>query len=167
VQQPFNYGAASWVNIALPSVQRSLGLSDPARQWVITIFALGYGGLLLLGGRLSDLIGRRRSLMIGPTGFALASALGGAAVDPAMLLTSRAAFGIYGRHRHGQLRRLGRRTRGVLTDYLDWRWCMYVNLPIAVAAGAGVLYAVRPVPRAIGVRVDIIGALLATIGLMR
>ena len=57
------------VNIALPSVQRSLGLSDPARQWVITSYALAYGGLLLLGGRLSDLIGRRRSLMIGLTGF--------------------------------------------------------------------------------------------------
>jgi MFS family permease len=55
------------MNIALPSAQRSLGLSDPGRQWVITIFALGYGGLLLLGGRLSDLIGRRRSLMIALT----------------------------------------------------------------------------------------------------
>src|SRR5690242_4741852 len=67
------------MNIALPSVQRDLGLGDPTRQWVITVFALGYGGLLLLGGRLSDRLGRRRALLLGLTGFALASALGGAA----------------------------------------------------------------------------------------
>jgi EmrB/QacA subfamily drug resistance transporter len=182
------------MNIALPSVQRALGLSDPARQWVITIFALGYGGLLLLGGRLSDLLGRRRCLMIGLSGFALASALGGAATGPAMLLTSRAlqgifgalltpsvlatlaaafpmpaergkAFGIYGAAM-GSSSGLGVLLGGVLTGYLDWRWCMFVNLPIALAAGAGVLYAVRPAPRAAGVRVDIAGALLATAGLM-
>ncbi|MFG1684328.1 MFS transporter [Nonomuraea sp. NPDC049269] len=182
------------MNIALPSVQRSLDLSDPDRQWVITIFALGYGGLLLVGGRLSDLLGRRRSLMIGLTGFALASAIGGAAIGPAMLLTSRAlqgvfgalvtpsvlatlaatfptpaergkAFGIYGTVM-GSSSGVGVVLGGVLTDYLDWRWCMYVNLPIAFVAGAGVLYAVRPVPRAAGARVDVAGALLATIGLM-
>lgn len=182
------------VNIALPSVQRSLGLSDPGRQWVITTFALGYGGLLLLGGRLSDLIGRRRSLLTGLTGFALASALGSAAVDPAMLLTARAlqgafgalltpavlatlaasfpapaergrAFGIYGTAM-GSSSGLGVLLGGVLTASLDWRWCMYVNLPIAAAAAAGVLYAVRPAPRATGVRVDLAGALLATVGLM-
>lgn len=182
------------MNIALPSVQRSLDLSDPGRQWVITIFALGYGGLLLLGGRLSDLLGRRRSLMIGLTGFALASALGGAAVNPAMLLTSRAlqgvfgalltpsvlatlaaafptpaergkAFGIYGTVM-GSSSGVGVVLGGLLTEYLDWRWCMFVNLPIAIAAGAGVLYAVRPVPRTAGVRVDIVGALLATTGMM-
>ena len=84
------------VNIALPSVQRALGMSDPARQWVITLFALGYGGLLLLGGRTSDLIGRRRALLVGLTGFAAASALGGAATGPAMLLTGRALQGVFG-----------------------------------------------------------------------
>ncbi|MFC4115707.1 MFS transporter [Nonomuraea zeae] len=182
------------MNIALPSVQRSLELSDPARQWVITIFALGYGGPLLLGGRLSDLIGRRHSLMIGLTGFALASALGGAATGPAMLLTSRAlqgifgalltpsvlatlaatfpapaergkAFGIYGTVM-GSSSGLGVVLGGVLNNYLDWRWCLYVHLPIALVAGVGVLYAVRPAPRATGVRVDIAGVLLVTTGLM-
>jgi MFS family permease len=182
------------MNIALPSVQRSLDLSDPSRQWVITIFALGYGGLLLLGGRLSDLIGRRRSLIIGLTGFAVASAIGGATAGPAMLLTARGlqgafsalltpsilaalaaafplpaergkAFGIYAAA-IGSSSGLGVVMGGVLTSFLDWRWCMYVNLPIAAAAAAGVLYAVHPTPRTVGVRVDITGALLATAGLM-
>ncbi|MEU9018424.1 MFS transporter [Actinomadura sp. NPDC048394] len=182
------------MNIALPSLQRSLHLSDPGRQWVITVYALGYGGLLLLGGRLSDLIGRRRALLIGLTGFALASALGGAAPGPALLLAARAAqgvsgalltpsvlatlaaafpapaergraFGIYGTVM-GSSSGLGVVLGGVLTDYLDWRWCMFVNVPIAAAAGAGVLYAVRPVPRTPGVKIDVVGALLATAGLM-
>jgi EmrB/QacA subfamily drug resistance transporter len=182
------------MNIALPSVQRSLELADSTRQWVITLFALGYGGLLLLGGRMSDVIGRRRALLIGLTGFAAASALGGAATGPAMLLTGRAlqgvfgalltpavlatlaasfplpaergkAFGIYG-IAMGSASGLGVLAGGVLTGYLEWRWCMYVNLPIAALAAGGVLYAVRPVPRVDGVRVDIAGALLATAGLM-
>ncbi|MBO2454139.1 MFS transporter [Actinomadura barringtoniae] len=182
------------VNIALPSVQRTLHMSDPTRQWVVTLFALCYGGLLLLGGRLSDLAGRRRSLLIGLTGFAMASALGGAATSPAMLLASRGlqgvfgalltpavlatlaasfplpaergkAFGIYGTAM-GSASGLGVLLGGVLTDYLDWRWCMFVNLPVAALAAAGVLYAVRPAPRVEGVRIDWAGAVLATAGLM-
>ena len=77
------------MNIALPSIQTSLDLSNPGRQWVVTAFALAYGSLLLLGGRLSNLLGRRRSLLIGLTGFALASALGGAAAGSVMLLSAR------------------------------------------------------------------------------
>ena len=182
------------VNIALPSMQKDLGLSDPSRQWVITLFALGYGGLLLLGGRMSDLIGRRRALLIGLTGFALASALGGAATGGAMLLAGRGlqgvfgalltpavlatlaasfpspaergkAFGIYGAVM-GSASGLGVLAGGVLTEYLDWRWSMYVNLPIAALAAGGVLYAVPAVQRTSGVRVDVLGAVLATAGLM-
>ncbi len=182
------------MNIALPSAQRSLHMSDPARQWVITIFALGYGSLLLLGGRLSDLIGRRRSLLIGLAGFAASSALGGAAADPTMLLTARAlqgvfgalvtpsvlatlaaafpvraergkAFAIYGAAM-GSSSGLGVLLGGVLTEYLDWRWCMYVNLPIALAAGAGVRYAIAPAARGSRPRLDIPGTLLATVGLI-
>lgn len=182
------------VNIALPSMQKDLGLSDPSRQWVITLFALGYGGLLLLGGRMSDLIGRRRALLVGLTGFALASALGGAATGGAMLLAGRGlqgvfgalltpavlatlaasfpspaergkAFGIYGAVM-GSSSGLGVLAGGVLTEYLDWRWSMYVNLPIAALAAAGVLYAVPAVQRTSGVRVDVLGAVLATAGLM-
>lgn len=181
------------MNIALPSAQRSLHLSDPTRQWVITAFALCYGSLLLLGGRLSDLLGRRRGLLIGIAGFALASALGGAAQNAGMLLGARAlqgafgalmtpavlaslaaafptpaergkAFGVYGTVM-GSSSGLGVILGGVLTQSLNWRWCMFVNLPIAVVAGAGVLYAVRSAPRAPGVRVDVIGALLATAGM--
>lgn len=182
------------MNIALPSVQRSLGLADSTRQWVITLFALGYGGLLLLGGRMSDVIGRRRALLVGLTGFAAASALGGAATGPGMLLAGRAlqgvfgalltpavlatlaasfplpaergkAFGIYGTAM-GSASGLGVLVGGVLTEYLDWRWCMYVNLPVAALAAGGVLYAVRPVSKTHAPRVDVAGAFLATAGLM-
>jgi MFS family permease len=192
------------MNIALPSAQRSLHLSDPSRQWVITIFALGYGGFLLLGGRVSDLLGRRRSLLIGLAGFAAASAVGGAATSPAMLLSARAlqgvsgalftpaslgllgttftkpaerarAFGIYGTVM-GSSSGVGLILGGVITDYVGWRWSLYVAVPIALISGAGILHAVRPgraalVPGAPGApggrgRIDIVGALLATVGLM-
>lgn len=181
------------MNIALPSAQRSLHMSDPTRQWVITAFALCYGSLLLLGGRLTDLVGRRAALFIGVAGFAAASALGGAAPNAGTLLAARAlqgvcgalmtpavlaslaaafptpaergkAFGVYGTVM-GSSSGLGVMLGGVLTEYLDWRWCMFVNVPIAAAAGAGVLYAVQPVPRAPGVRVDGVGAVLATAGM--
>ena len=181
------------MNIALPSTQRDLGLTDPARQWVITVFALGYGGLLLLGGRLSDLLGRRRGLLLGLAGFALASALGGAATGPATLLAARGlqgafaalltpsvlatlaatfpapaerarAFGIYGAAM-GSSSGLGVLAGGVLTAYANWRFCMFVNLPIAALAAVGVRFAVRP-GRGVGVRVDAVGAALATAGLM-
>jgi EmrB/QacA subfamily drug resistance transporter len=182
------------MNIALPSVQRSLALSDPTRQWVVTAFALGYGGPLLLGGRVGDLLGRRRALLFGLAGFALASALGGASTGGAMLLAARAlqgvfgalltpavlatlatafpmpaergrAFGIYGTAM-GSSSAVGLLLGGALTDYVDWRWCMFINLPIACVAGAGVLFAVRPTARGAATRVDIAGAVLATGGLM-
>lgn len=165
---------ATIMNISLPSAQRVLHLSDSGAQWVITVFALCYGGLLLLGGRLSDLIGRRNCLLIGLAGFAAASVLGGAAVNPAMLLLSRAlqglfgalftpsalallgttfttpaergkAFGIYGTVM-GSSSGIGLMLGGVLTDTLGWRWSMYVSVPIAVAAAVGIAHAVRPAP---------------------
>src|SRR6201996_4826586 len=68
---------ATIVNIALPTAQRDLGFSDAGRQWVVTGYALAFGSLLLLGGRLSDFVGRKRMFLIGLIGFALASALGG------------------------------------------------------------------------------------------
>jgi MFS family permease len=82
------------VNIALPSAQRDLGISDGDRQWVITAYTLAFGGLLLLGGRIADLFGRKKTFLIGLIGFAGASALGGAAQSFAMPLSARAAQGV-------------------------------------------------------------------------
>ena len=87
---------ATIVNIALPSAQRDLDISDGNRQWVVTAYALAFGGLLLLGGRIADLWGRRRAFLIGLIGFAGASALGGAAVNTGMLLGARALQGVFG-----------------------------------------------------------------------
>src|SRR3954464_2884946 len=80
---------ATVVNIALPSAQRALDISDADRQWVITAYTLVFGGLLLLGGRIADLVGRRRTFLVGLVGFAGASALGGAAVNAATLFGAR------------------------------------------------------------------------------
>ena len=87
---------ATVVNIALPAAQHDLGFSNADRQWVVTAYSLAFGGLLLLGGRLADLIGRKRMLIIGMVGFALASALGGAATDFALLVIARAVQGAFG-----------------------------------------------------------------------
>ncbi|MFE2935572.1 MFS transporter [Streptomyces sp. NPDC059278] len=84
------------VNIALPAAQRDLGFSDGNRQWVVTAYALAFGGLLLFGGRIADLWGRKRAFTVGVIGFAVASALGGAAVDNSMLLGARALQGAFG-----------------------------------------------------------------------
>ncbi|MDG5807102.1 MFS transporter [Streptomyces ossamyceticus] len=158
---------ATIVNIALPSAQRDLGISDGDRQWMVTSYTLAFGGLLLLGGRVADLVGRKRAFVVGLVGFAAASALGGAATTPAVLFGARAlqgvfaavlapsalsiltttfgdprerakAFGIYGAIA-GSGSALGLISGGLLTEHLDWRWCLYVNVPIAGAALAGAL----------------------------
>src|SRR5436190_12219197 len=87
---------ASIVNIALPSAQRDLGISDADRQWVVTAYTLAFGGLLLLGGRIADYAGRKRTFVIGLLGFAAASALGGAAPSAGWLLAARALQGAFG-----------------------------------------------------------------------
>ena len=186
---------ASIVTIALPSAQRALHISVANRQWVITAYTLAFGGLLLLGGRIADSGGRRRMLMIGLIGFAAASALGGSAVDQAMLFGSRAlqgafaalmapaalsiltntfqnnpgerakAFGAYGGV-SGAGAAIGVLAGGVLTEYASWRWCLLINVPIALlAAVAG--WRVIPESRASeSTRYDIPGALLSTAGLV-
>ena len=169
---------ATIVNIALPSAQRALGFSVSDRQWVVTAYALAFGSLLLLGGRLADIVGRRRMFLIGLAGFAAASAVGGAAANFAILVSARAAQGIFGamlapaalsllavtftepRERSrafavfsavaGGGAAIGLLLGGVLTQYLSWRWCMYVNLAFAGVAFAGGLAvlpsALRPAP---------------------
>lgn len=165
---------ATVINIALPSAQRALGISDPQRQWVVTAYTLAFGGLLILGGRVADTIGRRRAFLVGLAGFAAASAAGGAAPDFGALIAARAvqgacaallaptalsllavtftearerarAFAVFGAIA-GTGGALGLLLGGVLTEYLEWRWCLYVNVPIAI----GTMIAARrvlPAPR--------------------
>jgi EmrB/QacA subfamily drug resistance transporter len=185
---------ATIVNIALPSAQRDLGMSDGNRQWVITAYTLAFGGLLLLGGRIADLVGRKRTFVIGLVGFAAASALGGAATGSGMLFAARAlqgvfaallapsalslltttftdpkergkAFGIYGALA-GSGSAIGFIVGGLLTEYLNWRWCLYVNVPIAVAAVIGALVLLHDRPGHAGARLDVPGVLLGCGGLV-
>jgi EmrB/QacA subfamily drug resistance transporter len=155
------------MNIALPSAQRALAFSNVDRQWVITAYALSFGSLLLFGGRLGDLFGRKLTFITGLIGFSVASAVGGASVNFAMLLTARAcqgvfaallapaalsiltvtfsdpeergkAFAVFGAI-VGAGGLIGLLLGGALTEYLNWRWCLYVNLIFAAIALAGAL----------------------------
>jgi EmrB/QacA subfamily drug resistance transporter len=185
---------ATIVNIALPSAQRDLGFSNADRQWIVTAYALGFGGLLLLGGRLSDLVGRRRMFLIGLVGFAGASALGGAATGFGMLVIARAvqggfgallapaalsvltitftqpdergkAFGVYGAIA-GAGGAVGLLLGGILTEYVNWRWCLYVNVGIAAVTLVGALRLLVDQPRNPDVRIDTPGAVLSIAGLV-
>ncbi len=185
---------ATIVNIALPSAQRELGLTNGNRQWVITAYTLAFGGLLLLGGRIADLVGRKRTFIVGLVGFAAASALGGAATGPGMLFASRAlqgvfaavlapsalslltttfsdgkerakAFGIYGAIA-GAGGALGLLLGGILTEYLDWRWCLYVNVPIAALAVFGALSLLHDRAGHREAKLDIPGVILGCGGLI-
>jgi EmrB/QacA subfamily drug resistance transporter len=182
------------VNIALPKAQLALGFSNDDRQWVVTAYALAFGGLLLLGGRLADRFGRKRIFMIGMLGFAIASAIGGAAQDFIMLAGARAlqgifaamlapatlslltttfsepgergkAFGIFSAIA-GSGSAVGLLLGGVLTTYLDWRWCLYVNDIIAVAGLIGAMTLLGPSVRNDKVHIDDPGILLAIVGLV-
>src|SRR5215472_552343 len=185
---------ATVINIALPSAQQALSISDADRQWVVTAYTLAFGGLVILGGRVADTIGRRRAFLIGLAGFALASAAGGAAPTFAVLLAARAAqgacaalltptalsllavtftepreraktFAVFGAIA-GTGGALGLLLGGVLTEYLQWRWCLFVNVPIALAAllaGRRVLPVQPPQPSS---RLDLPGAVLVTAGLV-
>ncbi|MEU0073459.1 MFS transporter [Streptomyces sp. NPDC006332] len=186
---------ATIVNIALPSAQQDLGISDGNRQWVITAYALAFGGLLLFGGRIADLWGRKRTFVAGLIGFAVASALGGAATNEAMMLGARAlqgafgallapaalsllavtftepkerakAFGIYGAIAGGG-GAVGFILGGLLTEYLDWRWTFFVNIPFAVIAAAGAYLVIRePSGSRNRSPLDIPGVVLSILGLV-
>jgi EmrB/QacA subfamily drug resistance transporter len=155
------------VNIALPTAQHDLHFSNADRQWIVTAYSLAFGSLLLLGGRIGDMVGRKRALIIGLVGFAVASAIGGASVNFAMLVIARTiqgafgallapsvlalltttftdpgergqAFGIYGAIA-GAGGALGLLLGGILTSYASWRWTLFVNLVFAVSAITGAL----------------------------
>jgi EmrB/QacA subfamily drug resistance transporter len=184
---------ATIVNIALPSAQRALGFSNDSRQWVVTAYALAFGSLLLIGGRIGDYFGRKRALIAGLIGFALASAMAGLAQSFDVLVVARAlqgafgallapsalsiltttftdpeergtAFGIFGAIAGGG-GAIGLLLGGVLTQYIDWRSTLFVNLAFAVpAAAAAVVLLVNERP-AIAPKLDLAGAATATSGL--
>jgi EmrB/QacA subfamily drug resistance transporter len=181
------------VNIALPSAQRDLGFSDDERQWVITAYALAFGSLLLLGGRIADLFGRKWTFIAGLLGFAGASAVGGAAQSFDLLVAARAlqgvfaamlapaalsllatiftdpaergkAFGIYAGIA-GMGGAIGLLLGGALTEALDWRWCLYVSIVFAIPAATAAMRLLHHVPAPARPRLDLPGTLTASAGL--
>jgi EmrB/QacA subfamily drug resistance transporter len=181
------------MNIALPSAQRALHFTTVDRQWVVTAYTLAFGSLLLLGGRLADLAGRKITFLTGLAGFAIVSAIGGASVNFTMLITARAcqgafaallvpsalsiltttftepkdrskAFAVYGAIA-GAGGAIGLLLGGALTQYLSWRWTLYVNLVFAGVAFAGGALLLTRQPSRARPRLDIPGALLASGGM--
>lgn len=185
---------ASIVNIAIPQAQAALDISNANRQWVLTSYTLAFGGLLLLGGRIADYVGRKRTFLIGLLGFAAASALGGAAQSASWLFGARALQGVFAallapavlslitttftepRERakafavysaiSGAGAAIGLIAGGALTEYASWRWTLLVNTPIALLVAAAAVPLLKD-SRAEGNRsYDVPGAILATGGLV-
>jgi EmrB/QacA subfamily drug resistance transporter len=181
------------VNIALPSAQHALGFPNSDRQWVVTAYALAFGSLLLPGGRIGDMFSRKWVFITGLAGFAVSSAIGGAAGSFGMLVAARTlqgafgailapaalgtlvstfrdprergkAFGVFGSVAAGG-GAVGLILGGVLTQYLSWRFTLYVNLIFAVIAIAGALVFMRSVRPATRPRMDWPGTVLASTGL--
>ncbi|MEV0637579.1 MFS transporter [Streptomyces sp. NPDC050619] len=184
---------ATIVNIALPSAQADLGFSDGNRTWIVTAYSLAFGSLLLLGGRIADLFGRKPAFLVGVGGFAVASAVAGAATSFEMLVAGRAlqglfgallapaalslltttftdpkerakAFGIFGAIA-GSGAAVGLLLGGVLTEYMDWRWTLFVNLIIAVPVLIGGWTLLRSTGRDRSAKLDLPGTVLVTTGL--
>lgn len=184
---------ATIVNIALPAAQADLGFGDADRQWVVSAYSLAFGSLLLLGGRLNDRLGARTGFVVGLAGFAVASAVGGWADGFGVLIAARAVQGVFGAllapaalsilsttfagtKEHGRAfgvfgavagggGAVGLLLGGVLTDSLSWRWCLFVNVVIAVAviAAALVVLPAGPAQRT-AERTDWWGAGLVVVG---
>jgi EmrB/QacA subfamily drug resistance transporter len=184
---------ATIVNIALPSAQKDLGFSTDSRQWIVTAYALAFGSLLLLGGKLGDLFGRKWTFIAGLAGFSLASAIGGLAQSFGMLVAARAlqgvfgallapsalslltvtfadapdrpkAFGIFGAIAGGGAS-VGLLLGGALTQALSWRWCLYVNLAIAIPTAVFSLRLLVNHADPHRPRIDVPGVIVATAGL--
>lgn len=185
---------ASIMNIALPQAQRDLAFNDADRQWLITSYSLAFGALLLLGGRVSDQWGRRRSFILGLVGFSLASVLGGLATNTEMLVAARVLQGVFaaplapaalsllsvtfpaGRDRAtafgvfsavaGAGGASGLLLGGVLTEFTSWRWTLLVNIVFGAVAVAGALVYVRDAGAdRQSQRHDVLGTVLASVGL--
>src|SRR2546423_3009955 len=184
----------SIVNVALPSIAKDLNFSQENLQWVITAYAIAFGGFLLLGGRAADLLGRRRVFIVGVVVFTIASLVCGLAQSEGMLIASRAvqgfggaiispaalsivmtsfeegpernkALGVWGAL-GGSGAAVGVLARGILTDYLSWRWVFFVNVP---ARAPVLLLTPRIVPESrrdtTGRQYDALGAVLVSAGL--
>jgi EmrB/QacA subfamily drug resistance transporter len=184
---------ATIVNIALPSAQRALAFPNSDRQWIVTAYALAFGSLLLVGGRLGDMFSRKWVFIVGLIGFAVSSAIGGAAGSFEVLVTARAlqgvfgallapsalgtlvstfrdprergkAFGVFGSVAAGG-GGIGLILGGLLTQYLSWRYCLYVNLIFAAIAVTGALLYIRASRPGVRPRMDWPGTVLACAGL--
>ncbi|MFF0290948.1 MFS transporter [Streptomyces sp. NPDC005262] len=185
----------SIVTVAMPAIQNDLGFTPAGLSWVVNAYLIAFGSLLLLAGRLGDLLGRKRMFLAGTAVFTVASLLAGLATTPALLITARFLQGIGGamasavglgilvtlftepRERARAIAvfsftgaagaSIGQVLGGVLTDALSWHWIFFINLPIGLAALAIAVPAL-PADRGLGLRAgaDVIGALLVTAGLM-
>ncbi|MEU6274863.1 MFS transporter [Streptomyces populi] len=179
------------VNVALPDIQRDLGFTPTGLSWVLNAYTLAFGGLLLLGGRIGDMAGRRRTLTAGALLFAAASLLGGLAAEGSWLLAARALQGVgaaliapstlalittsfpEGPRRHHALgvyssmagigASVGLVLGGMLTSWASWRWSLLINVPIGIAVAAALPRFVPETPRHAG-RFDATGALTGTAG---
>jgi len=180
------------VNVALPDIQKDLDFSPTGLSWVLNAYTLAFGGLLLLGGRVGDILGRRRTLTIGVLLFASSSLLGGLATDSAWLLAARALQGMgaaliapntlalittnfpEGPRRHHALGiytsmagiggSIGLVVGGMLTSWASWRWSLLINVPIGAAVALALPRFVGETPRHAG-RFDAAGALTGTAGM--
>jgi EmrB/QacA subfamily drug resistance transporter len=181
------------VNIALPEAQQELGLTDGQRQWVVTAYALAFGALLLLGGRIADYWGRKRTFLVGMVGFGVASAFGGFAQNGIELIVARGLQGLFaamlapaalalltvtfasGRERNtafavfgtiaGAGAAVGLVLGGVLTEFADWRWCLLVNVFFVLVAFIGGIFLVTESKAEGDNRYDVLGAITVTLGL--
>ncbi|MFF5896797.1 MFS transporter [Streptomyces argenteolus] len=181
------------VNIALPHIQTSLGFSTESLSWVINAYTLTFGGLLLLGGRLGDILGRRRVFIFGVLLFVLASLLGGLSQESWQLLAARAlqgvggaiasptalslitttfdegparnrAFGVFAAVSAGGSA-IGLLAGGILVEWLDWRWVLFVNVPIGLLIAFATPRFIKESERHAG-HFDVLGALTSTLGMV-